>query len=196
MAEHWCKEHQTVWFKKGKMKGYAHPIMDENGEPTSEWCNEPKSATDVGSKTPEPPRSGSTNDSIESQVAFKGMIELIVADKIQVNSPTGMATMTWAITRLEGKDVKTAKEVSDEKVEIEPTTTTVGDDDSGRDELISKITESAKGLGWTGKKTVDLIKQEFKLDLVGVKSVSQALNQLRKAQLELLLVIFTEAIPF
>lgn len=43
MAEHWCKEHQTVWFKKGKMKGYAHPIKDESGEDTSEWCNEPKS---------------------------------------------------------------------------------------------------------------------------------------------------------
>lgn len=42
MAEHWCKEHKTVFFKKGKMKNYAHPIVDEEGEPTGEWCNESK----------------------------------------------------------------------------------------------------------------------------------------------------------
>jgi hypothetical protein len=34
--EHWCEKHQTKWFKRGKMKGYAHPIGD-----TGEWCNEP-----------------------------------------------------------------------------------------------------------------------------------------------------------
>ena len=42
MAEgHYCVEHQTVWFKRGKMKGFAHPIKDENGEDTGSWCNEP-----------------------------------------------------------------------------------------------------------------------------------------------------------
>ncbi len=29
-----CKEHDTLWFKKGKMKGYAHPLGDN--EP---WCD-------------------------------------------------------------------------------------------------------------------------------------------------------------
>ncbi len=33
--EHWCEKHQTKFFKRGKMKGYAHPIGD-----TGEWCNE------------------------------------------------------------------------------------------------------------------------------------------------------------
>ena len=32
---HWCVKHQTAFFKKGKMKGYAHPIGD-----TGKWCNE------------------------------------------------------------------------------------------------------------------------------------------------------------
>lgn len=41
MAEHWCKEHKQAFFKKGKMKGFAHPILDDDGEPTGEWCNEP-----------------------------------------------------------------------------------------------------------------------------------------------------------
>ena len=34
-SEHWCEPHQTNWFKRGKMRGYAHPV----GE-TGEWCNE------------------------------------------------------------------------------------------------------------------------------------------------------------
>jgi len=36
---HWCFKHSTEFFKKGKMKGYAHPIKDANGETTG-WCNE------------------------------------------------------------------------------------------------------------------------------------------------------------
>ena len=35
-GENWCREHQAVWFKKGKMKNFAHPIGD-----TREWCNKP-----------------------------------------------------------------------------------------------------------------------------------------------------------
>ncbi len=34
--EHWCKEHNTAFFMRGKMKSYAHPI-----EGTKEWCYEP-----------------------------------------------------------------------------------------------------------------------------------------------------------
>ena len=36
-AEHWCKEHNTAFFMRGKMKSYAHPIGD-----TGEWCHEHK----------------------------------------------------------------------------------------------------------------------------------------------------------
>lgn len=43
---HWCAIHQTPFFKKGKMKNYAHMIKDENGEDTGEWCNESKSQTE------------------------------------------------------------------------------------------------------------------------------------------------------
>lgn len=41
-GENWCAAHQTTWFKKGKMKGYAHPIKDENGKDTGDWCNKPE----------------------------------------------------------------------------------------------------------------------------------------------------------
>jgi len=37
--EHWCEKHQTKFFKRGKMKAYAHPI--QGTEPT-EWCQEDK----------------------------------------------------------------------------------------------------------------------------------------------------------
>ena len=36
-TEHWCKEHNTAFFKKGKMKAYAHPI-----EGSDQWCYEHK----------------------------------------------------------------------------------------------------------------------------------------------------------
>jgi len=33
--EHWCKEHNTAFFMRGKMKSFAHPIGD-----SGEWCHE------------------------------------------------------------------------------------------------------------------------------------------------------------
>lgn len=41
--EHWCEQHRTIFFKRGQMKGYAHPIKDNNGQTTG-WCNEPTDA--------------------------------------------------------------------------------------------------------------------------------------------------------
>ncbi len=32
----WCRDHETRWFKRGKMRGYAHPIGR-----SGEWCNKP-----------------------------------------------------------------------------------------------------------------------------------------------------------
>ena len=40
---HWCALHKTVFFKKGKMKDFAHPIMGADGQNTGDWCNEQKS---------------------------------------------------------------------------------------------------------------------------------------------------------
>ena len=55
MAEHFCNEHQTNFFKDGKMKRFAHQI-EVNGQ-TAGWCNE--DAEEVGKlpaqKTASPP---------------------------------------------------------------------------------------------------------------------------------------------
>ncbi len=40
-TEHWCEAHKTNWFKSGKMKTFAHPYKDDQGE--QQWCNEPVS---------------------------------------------------------------------------------------------------------------------------------------------------------
>lgn len=43
MAEHFCTMHKTVFFMRGNMRGYAHPI-GEKDEATDKypegWCNE------------------------------------------------------------------------------------------------------------------------------------------------------------
>ena len=39
---HYCEEHQTAFFKGGKMKNFAHPI--EGTEP-AKWCNEEDAET-------------------------------------------------------------------------------------------------------------------------------------------------------
>jgi len=51
--EHWCEEHQTKFFMKGKMKSYAHPVKDANGNDTGEWCHEHKEQP-ASIKEPEP----------------------------------------------------------------------------------------------------------------------------------------------
>ena len=57
-TEHYCPIHETPFFKKGNMKGYAHPIKDEAGEDTGEWCNEPKE--DPGAQEPKTDKSITT----------------------------------------------------------------------------------------------------------------------------------------
>ena len=50
-TQHWCKEHDTAFFKKGKMKAYAHPIGD-----TGEWCHEHKEQPQPTSEAPQSAR--------------------------------------------------------------------------------------------------------------------------------------------
>ena len=36
----WCPLHDTEWFMRGKMPGFAHPMADHGGV-DGEWCNQP-----------------------------------------------------------------------------------------------------------------------------------------------------------
>ncbi len=75
MAEHWCKEHQAIYFKRGKMKGYAHPILDEEGEATGEWCNESKEAPEPEAKQVTPKADMTKNDWAEKDRITRKSIE-------------------------------------------------------------------------------------------------------------------------
>ena len=59
---HWCSVHQTPFFKRGSMKGYAHPIKDASGI-TSGWCNEEEGRLDESF-----PEAAGIVDEIESPV--------------------------------------------------------------------------------------------------------------------------------
>ncbi len=77
MAEHYCTEHNTVFFKKGGMKGFAHPIGD-----TGKWCNEPESTESIP-ESPEKPIQRSNGQNKSFAIAYAK--DLAVAGKIEAD---------------------------------------------------------------------------------------------------------------
>ena len=102
MAEHFCEEHQTKFFKTEKMFRYAHPIKVE--DQTVGWCNEDakevaklptqKTATpplQEGEPTPTELKTGEmtkgdwaekdrvTRQSIQRQTSLKAAVEWCIA---------------------------------------------------------------------------------------------------------------------
>jgi len=75
---HWCAIHKTPFFKRGKMKTYAHPIKDEFGEETGEWCNEGKAEPAQESK--EAPTEAGVELGIEPETEAKNPV---IGGKIQ-----------------------------------------------------------------------------------------------------------------
>jgi hypothetical protein len=61
-SEHWCKIHNTPFFKRGKMKDYAHPVKVD-GKDTGKWCNEPEP------EEPEPPTETVEGEVVETKPA-------------------------------------------------------------------------------------------------------------------------------
>ncbi len=77
MSNHYCKEHEAVFFKKGKMRGYAHPIKDEDGD--GEWHNEPEEGgdpmpEDTPMETGQYKADPAKTQSIERQSALKSAV--------------------------------------------------------------------------------------------------------------------------
>ena len=70
-TEHWCETHQTNWFKRGKMRNYAHPV-----EGSGEWCNEPvvikTPAVPSGNVTPSPTKE-LTLQQLQATLSDEGM---------------------------------------------------------------------------------------------------------------------------
>ena len=148
------------------MKGYAHPI--EGTDPVK-WCNEDIKQA-VNELPPQPPgdllpehqeevekarasvRTKMTpeawsekdrlqRDSIESQVAFKGMVELFVAGKL--NNKTEATTIEWAISRLHSVDqiVAMIKEVKSEANKVSSGVKASDDDVAFVEGCFNKVSE-------------------------------------------------------
>lgn len=69
-TEHWCKEHDTNFFMKGKMKAFAHPIGD-----SGEWCHEhsqkPAEVIDsTATEIKEPPASAQSQDEAFKKLGY------------------------------------------------------------------------------------------------------------------------------
>ena len=101
MSEHWCPIHKTPFFKKGNMKGYAHPIKDAEGNTTG-WCNEDqlpsnpdhivKKGEPVAEKF-EPAINQQKQNSIEIQNAVNNIVALWVGGKLDEMKGAGRLKM-------------------------------------------------------------------------------------------------------
>lgn len=69
-TQHWCKEHDTAFFKRGKMKAYGHPI--EGTDPV-EWCHE---HTEKGVKELPPPDLPHATEATTPEPTSKSIIDL------------------------------------------------------------------------------------------------------------------------
>lgn len=77
-TKHYCKEHKTAFFKKGKMPGYAHPIAG-----TNQWCNEPEDKPQPPPDAPKaPPEASKTSVSMITPAQLKAIQELIKTNKV------------------------------------------------------------------------------------------------------------------
>jgi len=74
-GEYWCAEHQTEWFKRGKMRHYAHPLGD--GEP---WCDMPSESK---SKAPSKPKQA---DAPKDKHSDRGAFMSAAATELGLNS--------------------------------------------------------------------------------------------------------------
>ncbi len=88
--DNFCQEHQQAWFKKGKMKNFAHPIKDENGEDTGKWCNKPKDESPKPEASPAPNgkpsvTSGAREADKNRSFALAYAKDLAVAGRVETN---------------------------------------------------------------------------------------------------------------
>lgn len=103
MVEHYCELHKTNFFKKGGMKGYAHPIAG-----TNDWCNEvePQAKTQNPAQNSKPVQTSNSkypakpSTTTDAHVAFRGGIELLCNKVITPDSESGKKILKWLNEKL------------------------------------------------------------------------------------------------
>ncbi|KKM98741.1 hypothetical protein LCGC14_1154870 [marine sediment metagenome] len=95
--EHWCEKHQTNFFKKGKMKGFAHKI-----EGTDEWCNEeePQSSPDAPQQVSSPAKKGSSSEPLIDKDRCVEQIKMLGED----DPDWSREVILKRLNKLSGKD--------------------------------------------------------------------------------------------
>ena len=93
-AAHYCPVHNANFFKKGRMKRYAHPI-----EGTDEWCNEPEEPKQPG---PTPGQRAGMEAAVEKADEVKPPADGLQKPQEGVKSPN--------LTALGAKQVEAVKE--------------------------------------------------------------------------------------
>ena len=175
MAVYYCKEHDAEFFKKGKMKRLAHPIGD-----TGTWCNMPE-GQEPEPEAPPPPvaKDGMTPElwaekdraqahSIETQVAFKGIIDLLTAKIIGVEGDYAFKALDWAIAHLQTDKTTTAPT---QKSQSTPPERATGASQGEKAPLLSTDGKSFKNVGelFTEAQKIGVPRQKV-LDMCRVKS--------------------------
>lgn len=98
---HYCEIHKTPFFKRGKMRGYAHPILDADSNDTGEWCNEPEGQTEAKKQEKPFTYSPEKSASIETQVAVKAVTDLWIADKLPTDCQEVTLLRSWILSHLD-----------------------------------------------------------------------------------------------
>ena len=93
---HYCSTHKTVWFKRGRMRNYAHPIKGADGKDTGEWCNEPEREAQG-----EAQENTQREDSIEEASAEATKGRLATKAELIDNINKGFDVLEWDTERID-----------------------------------------------------------------------------------------------
>ena len=100
--EHWCSLHSVRFFMAGRMKSHAHPIRDDAGSDTGEWCYERSQPTEASPATPSGFATSKQRTDIVSLVTRKGYDIAVVGKHCRIE---------YGATHLEGLTVDQASAV-------------------------------------------------------------------------------------
>ena len=110
MAEHFCTEHATKFFKTPNMRSYAHPIKDKDDK-TAGWCNE---GDQESYHSPNPTPEDAPGKDASEDMTKKDWADKDTKTRRSIERQKALAEANaWCIAKLQaGKDIKTVELLS------------------------------------------------------------------------------------
>ena len=111
-SEHWCKEHNTEFFMRGKMKSYGHPIEgSDDADGKKVWCHEHKAEPDTLQAERDSENFFPSDPKHAAEAAREAAVnsEENIAERIQEvqsKSPIDLDWIKEQLTILQGKGIK------------------------------------------------------------------------------------------